>query len=93
MHIVSEASLKRPGHTYNAHGIGLASESDPSINWKHIDGPLLYTSQGRLHWLTWWERIQMHFGWTTIDKLNWKHHRHIERELSDDPRLTGGWMK
>ncbi|VIO73872.1 hypothetical protein [Bradyrhizobium ivorense] len=44
----------------------------PSINWKHIDGPLLYASTGRLHWLTIWERIQMFFGWTTLDKLNEK---------------------
>lgn len=47
----------------------------PSINWWHIDGPLLYTSDCRLHWLTLWECIQIHFGLTSIHALDQKHRR------------------
>jgi len=45
----------------------------PVIKWNHVDGPLLVTRAGRIHWLTYWERIQMRFGWTDIFKLERKH--------------------
>ena len=78
MHIISDASLKRHGYVYERDGtaegfIGYPVESDFNVVWKHIDGPLLKTSTGKLHWLTWWERIQLYFKWTTLDRLNWKH--------------------
>lgn len=78
MHIISDASLKRPGYVYERDGtaegfIGYPAESDFNVVWKHIDGPLLKTSTGKLHWLTWWERIQLYFKRTTLDKLNRKY--------------------
>lgn len=74
VHIVSDKSLERPGYVCKD-GVGVPAGLEPSINWKHIDGPLLYTSDCRLHWLTLWERIQMRFGWTDIAKLNQKYCR------------------
>jgi hypothetical protein len=75
VHIVSDKSLQRPGYIYDAHGVGYPIGLDPHINWKHIDGPLLRTSDCGLHWLTYWERVQMFFGWTDIHALDRKHWR------------------
>jgi len=68
MHIISENSLKRPGYVYDESGVGREG-GDININWNHIDGPLLTTSTGRLHWLTLWERAQLKLGLTTLDKI------------------------
>ena len=75
MHIVSDKSLQRPGHIYNKDGVGYPAGIEPEIVWKHIDGPLLYTSDCGLHWLTLGERVQMFFGWTDIYALDRKHQR------------------
>ena len=76
MHIISDSTLKRAGYTYEPlPGGGFVGRqfSDPCINWRHIDGPLLYTSTGKLHWLTWRERIRFTFGFETVDTLDYKH--------------------
>ena len=74
MHIVSDKSMKRPGYTYqrSASGwVGYPTTFHPAkINWKHIDGPLMYLTNGQLHWLTWRERIQLFFGWIDIHELD-----------------------
>jgi len=80
MHFISDASLKRSGYIYQSTpGGGFAgypADFMPAkINWKHIDGPLLYTTDGGFHWLTWRERIQLFFGWTDIHELDMKHQR------------------
>jgi hypothetical protein len=75
IHIVSDRSLEREGYIYTMHGIGYPQGIKPVIVWKHIDGPLLHTSDCGLHWLTLWERVQMQFGWTDINKLDRKHQR------------------
>jgi hypothetical protein len=62
MHIVSDASLQRPGYRYNKHGIGFPVDAKPEIVWDHIDGPLLYFRDGQLHWLTLWERFRCWLG-------------------------------
>jgi len=41
----------------------------PSINQHHIDGPLLIFSDGQLHWLTRFERLQFALGMTDANKL------------------------
>lgn len=74
LHIASDKSLERPGYVYRD-GIGYPVGVKPYINWKHVDGPLLYTSDCGLHWLTLWERVQMFFGWTDIQVLDRKHQR------------------
>ena len=53
-------------------------DSRPWIMRNHIDGPLLHFTDGQLHWLSIWERIQYRFGWTSAAKL--------QRKLR--PRLT-----
>ena len=45
-------------------------KGDLYVNWRHIDGPLMYLSDGQFHWLTWRERIQLFFGWTTLEYIN-----------------------
>jgi hypothetical protein len=74
MHIVSDKSLERPGYVYE-NGVGYPEGISPSIVWNHIDGPLLHTSDCGLHWLTLWERFQMHFGLINIHQLDRKHRR------------------
>ena len=66
MHIVSDKSLQRPGFIYNKYGVGYPQGGQPFINWKHIDGPLLYARDGQLHWLTLWERFCM---WIGVDDI------------------------
>lgn len=76
MHIVSDKSMKRAGYTYERSGdgwVGYQTNFRPAeINWKHVDGPLLYLTNGQLHWLTYWERIQLFFGWIDIHDLDIK---------------------
>lgn len=79
MHIISDASMKRSGYTYqrSAGGfVGYPTDFQPAeINWKHVDGPLLYLTNGQLHWLTRWERVQLFFEMTDIHELDMKHQR------------------
>jgi hypothetical protein len=49
--------------------IQFPTSNGPSINWKHIDGPLLYFSDGQLHWLTLGQRIRCHLGMETAESL------------------------
>jgi hypothetical protein len=58
MHIVSDPSLQRPGYRYNQYGVGYPVGARPWIMWGHIDGPLLHSRDGQLHWLTLWERLR-----------------------------------
>jgi hypothetical protein len=61
-----------PGGGY----IGYPETSRPGINWKHIDGPLLFGRNGRMHWLTWRERFRCWMGWDdalTLEKKHWPH--------------------
>lgn len=53
----------------------------PSIQWNHVDGPLLVCRDGTLHWLTMWERLALKAGCTTIDALDAKH--------NSEPRRAG----
>lgn len=46
--------------------------SRPHIQADHIDGPLLFLRDGRLHWLTWRERLQLWLGRTDASKLERK---------------------
>lgn len=43
-------------------GVGFEVRAKPSIQWRHIDGPLLHFSDGQMHWLTWRERIRVCLG-------------------------------
>jgi hypothetical protein len=52
-------------------GVGTPREAvtaAPSIQWQHVDGPLL-TWAGQLHWLTWRERFTLWLGKTTPEAI------------------------
>lgn len=70
IHFTNEKSLRRKGYTYDRHGVGRPAGVQPHINWSHIDGPLLYRSDGQLHWLTWGERFRLSFGLANIYDIN-----------------------
>lgn len=76
---------RRPDYSYaDAPGggvIGWPSRNRPSINTKHIDGPLLYMRDGRLHWLTAWERIQLFVGATDALCLEYKYAPELSTSL------------
>ena len=42
-------------------------EAEPSINWNHVDGPVLFFSDGQMHWLTWIERLQV---WLLLEEAD-----------------------
>ena len=72
IHIVSDPNLRRPGYVYDCNGVGYAVGSQPHINWKHIDGPLLYCSDGQLHWLTWRERLRLFLKLADIHDIDFE---------------------
>lgn len=77
MHIISDQSLRRQGYVYeelpnNGGWIGRPETNRPSINWKHIDGPLLYFRNGQLHWLSYRERLRCWLGWDDAASLEKK---------------------
>ncbi len=66
MPVIKELSAK-DGDSYPAGAL-------PHIQWDHIDGPLLNLRDGRLHWLTLWERIRFRLGFDTaltLERKNW----------------------
>lgn len=81
MHLASDPSLRRPGYIYNHHGVGFRADSRPSINWEHIDGPLLYYRDGQLHWLTWRERFRCWMGWDDADSIEAKRRPDLVRQM------------
>lgn len=40
----------------------------PHVQWTHIDGPLM-TWAGRMHWLTFGERLRLWLRLTTVEDL------------------------
>ena len=73
MHIVSDKSMQRRGWKYTDMGgsyIGWPDDRTWSVNRKHIDGPLMYHSDGGLHWLTLRERVFLKLGLTTLDAID-----------------------
>ena len=62
-----------------ADGVSFPIESRPSIQWRHVDGPLLCFSDGQMHWLSWRERIRVCLGMEDEHTL----------QSALRPRLTG----
>lgn len=79
MRIISDKSPQRSGYISEpAPGGGLIEYPagiEPHISWKHIDGPLLYTSDCGLEWLSLWDRMQFALGLTDIHDLDRKYRR------------------
>jgi hypothetical protein len=74
IHFISDPSLQREEYVYE-NGVGYPKGIEPKVNWKHIDGPLLYTSDAGLHWLTYRERVKLWLGWTTIREIDRRRRR------------------
>lgn len=74
MHIVSDKRLQRSGYSYTALPaggfVGYPTDTKPHVNWRHIDGPLLYCSSGKMHWLTLRERVRLFLGLDSIESIN-----------------------
>lgn len=54
-------------------GISFESNIEPSIQWNHVDGPLLHLSTAGVVWLSFRERFLLWIGHTDVDELNIKH--------------------
>src|ERR1700722_7049033 len=54
------------GYIKIGHGVAVEFNPDavPSIQWNHIDSPLLHMRSGEIHWLTLWERFRV---WLDLD--------------------------
>lgn len=76
MHIISDPSMRRPGYTYTRDGVGTPMFAQPTINWHHVDGPLLYCADGQLHWLTWRERFRLYWGLADIHDIDFEQRAH-----------------
>ena len=55
----------------------------PRINREHIDGPLLTFSDGRMHWLTWRERLSLWMGKTDAWRLQRKYRPDLDKGQAD----------
>lgn len=75
MLFASDDAPKRPDYIYRrvcGGFVGYSADARPSINWKHIDGPLLCCRDGQLHWLTLWERLCCWLGWENAESIERK---------------------
>ena len=55
-------------------GVSVDPQGEPfHLKANHVDGPVLVTSNREPVWLTYWERLQLRFGLTTLAELNTKH--------------------
>lgn len=79
LHIISDPKFQRAGYTYNEHGIGYPVDARPSINWNHIDGPLLYYRDSQLHWLTLWERFRCWIGLDNAERIEARRRPDLQR--------------
>ena len=57
-------------------GASFPKDARPSI--KHIDGLVLFFSDGQMHWLTIWERAMLRIGWIDAESLQRKHRPHLD---------------
>lgn len=46
--------------------------SKPYLNMRHPVAPVLCCSDGRRHWLDWWQRLTVWFGWHTAESMERK---------------------
>lgn len=67
-------------------GVSFPANSKPSIKRRHIDGPLLTFSDGQMHFLGPWQRIQLALGFTDADKLQRKLRPNLTRILDSYSR-------
>jgi len=59
------------------------TDSQPHIKRHHVDGPVLCLRDGRMHWLTLWERLLLALNKTdalTLERKHWGHNQRTENE-------------
>lgn len=56
-------------HQYGG-GVSVQDPIEPDIQWNHVDGPLLHTSDASLYWLRWRDRVALALGLLTVNELN-----------------------
>lgn len=61
----------------------------PSIQGKHIDGPMIVFRNGEVEWLTMWERLLFALGWTDAEKLEQKHRPWLQSAPCEAPLCEG----
>ncbi len=62
--------------------ISFPTEAQPSINFKHVDGPVLCCRDGSIHWLTYWERFMLWLGKINVHDLDKKYgYYHRQRKI------------
>lgn len=59
-----------------------AITNGPYLNRRHVDGPLLSWA-GRMHWLTWRERLALFFRFETVDEVACKRWPDLARKRFD----------
>lgn len=65
-------------------GIGFRGPPQPPrINDNHIDGPVIFFSDGQMHWLSLWERFQRRYRGLTAMKLQEKLRPRLSAELKE----------
>jgi hypothetical protein len=62
--------------------------NNPGFVPHYIDGPMVYSSDGQMHWLTLWERIQWRLGLTDAEKLQPKLRPRLTAAPSSQSHLT-----
>lgn len=79
----------RPNYNYeklpDGGVLGWPKSARPSLNRKHVDGPLLTMRNGELHWLTFRERISLRFGKTDAIALERKYRPDLSAFDNDAP--------
>ncbi|MGE5522364.1 MAG: hypothetical protein ACM3SS_01520 [Rhodospirillaceae bacterium] len=63
--------------------VTFSQKNRPHIQRNHIDGPLLYLRDGRLHWLTLKERFLLWIGGTDAYKLERKYWNASSQQLME----------
>lgn len=77
-------SGERDGWVTNEIGISWPSPlPKPRINAKHIDGPVLFFSDGQMHWLTVVERVMVRLGIHNAESLQVKHRPNLTKWLTN----------
>ncbi len=65
--------LERLNKTFAAANVSYPTDTAPHVVWDHIDGPVLCLRDGRMQWLSFWEKVLYARGWVTSGALEQKH--------------------
>lgn len=69
-------------------GVGFPADSKPGLVMNHVDGPMLYFSDGQVHWLSMGERLLVAMGFADAEALQRKLRPNLTAALSRPQRET-----